>query len=106
MNLDTQDIELIRSTVAGAVAEATSKLVTKDEFKDFRAEVLVAQTQFVSREVFTLELKQRDEAIERLAKQVADNKNVLAHLWENTGVRVGAALALILQAWELWRIFN
>jgi hypothetical protein len=106
MNLDTQDIELIRSTVSAAVAEATAKLVTKDEFKDFRAEVLVAQTQFVSREVFNLELKQRDEAIERLELQVKANSNVLQHLWENTGVRIGAGLALVLQAWELWRLFR
>lgn len=106
MNLDSNDIELIRTTVEAAVAKATDGLVKEATFKEFRDEVRAANQLFVQREVFQLEMKARDEEIDRLWKQVKANQNVLSKLWENTGIKIGAVLAIVLQAYELWRIFN
>lgn len=106
MNLDTQDIELIKTTVSAAVAEATSKLVTKDEFKEFRAEANAKWDSTYTREIMDLKLRERDAEIDRLWEATKANQNVLATLWENTGVRIGAAMALALQAWTLWQLFQ
>lgn len=104
MNLDANDIELIKQTVKAAIADAD--VVKGEDFKQFRAEVLIAQEQFVRREVLDLMLAQRDADRARMWEEIKASKNALASLWENVWVKVGLVAGVALQAYELWRIFQ
>lgn len=106
MNLDTQDLELIKTTVRAAVAEATGDLVSKTEFREFRAEARSQWEGTYSREMIDQFRAATKEEIDRLWAETNANKNVLATLWQNAYIKVGAIAALALQAWELWHLFQ
>jgi hypothetical protein len=113
VNLDPQDLELIKQTVRAAVAEATAELVTKSEFRDFRTEVLLAHQQFYPREMVDLMFKDATEdcarvwlAVKDLEAKLAAQGNILAHLWSTTAGRVGLIAGLALQLYELWRLLQ
>lgn len=113
MNLDQTDLELIKQTVKAAVGEATSELVTKSEFREFREEVRASHQQFYPREMVDLYLQQRDEdrlrlweAIKALEAKVELQRNIFAHLWSSTAGRVGVCLTIAVQLYNLWRLFH
>ena len=104
MNLDSNDIELIKQTVEAAIARAD--VVKESTFKEFKQEVLADRALFVQREVFQLELKRRDDEIARLAEEVEESRNVLKNLWASAGGRVVAVAAGVLVLADLWQLFQ
>jgi hypothetical protein len=113
VNLTTQDLELIKQTVRAAVAEATSELVTKAEFRAFREDVRLAQTQFYPREMIDLFRKQAIEdrdrlwvALKEMQVRLDTQGNLLANLWSTTAGKVALVAGVALQLYELWSLFH
>lgn len=113
MNLTTNDLEVIKTTVRAAVAEATAELVTKTEFREFREDVRLAQTQFYPREMIDLFRKQADEdrtrlwdAMKGLSDRLDQQGNLLANIWSTTAGKVAILAGVALQLYELWSLLR
>lgn len=104
MNLDPQDLELIKATVKAAVADAD--LVKNEDFKGFRAEVLSAQQQFVQREVFELRMNSVKEELDKLWDANTASKNAIATIWETAWGKVALIAGGLLQVWMVWQILH
>lgn len=104
MNLDPQDLELIKATVKAAVADAD--LVKNEDFKGFRAEVLAAQQQFVQREVFDLRMKAVTDELDKLWSANESSKNAIATIWDTAWGKVALIAGGVLQVWMVWQILH
>ena len=106
MSFDSQDINLLKEIVEGAVAKATRDLVTKDEFSQFRDEMKAEWDKTYSREMIDQFRRENLDEHNRLWDEVKTNKDVVSKLWENTAIKVGAVFAVLLQAVEIWQLFK
>lgn len=113
MNLDTQDVQLITVSVEAAVAKAVALLVTKEEFRAFRTEVIESQRQFYNREMIDRLLGEAAADRERLWQAIKDGERrdtdtttILRNLWQNAYVKVGALAAVGLQLFTLYRYLS
>src|SRR5215471_14564214 len=88
MNLDPQDITLLREIVEDAVAKSTRDLVTKDEFSQFRAEMTAAWDRTYTREMVDQFFKENRDERDRLWAAVKKQEDILKNLWESAGGKV------------------